>query len=131
MVGDLHTYISTAKDSQSYAGIVSADVIAKYGTDYISSVILLASFPYRSMHPEIVHPVVLSLIPGFLSDDMAQFSKALPEFAFSCFAPGTPVSYADLCKWTGAVATHVSLLHLHPLSDLQHTLSLASTRSEI
>jgi hypothetical protein len=61
-------------------GIIAADVAANYGIDTISGSILLGGMPYRSMHPQIVHPVVMSIMPSLLSENVADFSKACQDF---------------------------------------------------
>ena len=56
-------------------GIVAADAVAHYGTDYISGSILIDVMPYRSMHPEVAHPVVMEILPRILTNDAIEFSK--------------------------------------------------------
>ena len=88
-------------------GIVAADAMAHYGTDYISGSILLGAIPYRSMHPEVAHPVVMEILPRILTNDATELSRGVREFAISCVAPGRSIPYADMCLWTGGMILQV------------------------
>jgi len=68
----------------------------------------MGSFPHRKMHGEVVHPVILSLIPGLMSEDIALFAETLPKFALSCIAPQSKLPYDVQAKWVGGAATRVS-----------------------
>jgi hypothetical protein len=100
-------------------GIVAADAMAHYGTDYISGSILLNAIPYRSMHPEVAHPAIMENLPNVLSNDVIEFSKGVRDFVISCTTPGHPIPYADMCMWTGAILLQVFLITLarcrHPI----------------
>ena len=88
-------------------GIVAADAVAHFGTDYISGSILIDAIPYRSMHPEVAHPVIMEMLPRILTNDAIEFAKGARDFVISCVAPGHPIPYADMCMWTGAILLQV------------------------
>lgn len=88
-------------------GIVAADAVAHYGTDYISGSILINAIPYRSMHPEVAHPVLMKIVPSILTNDVIEFFKGVRDFVISCATPGRPIPYADMCIWTGAILLQV------------------------
>jgi hypothetical protein len=88
-------------------GIVAADAVAHYGTDYISGSILINAIPYRSMHPEVAHPVIMKILPSILTNDVIEFFKGVRDFVISCATPGRPIPYADMCMWTGAILLQV------------------------
>lgn len=62
------------------------------------------------MHQEIVHPVVLRILPGLMTEDIALFTHTLPEFVLSCVAPGYKLPYDVYAKWLGGAAPRVSFL---------------------
>ncbi|KAF5365825.1 hypothetical protein D9757_014436 [Collybiopsis confluens] len=84
--------------------IVPPDVIAKYGPDSLSGHIMMGSFPHRNMHSQVVHPVILRLIPGLITEDIGLFAKTLPEFVLSCVAPSHKLPYDVYAKWLGGAA---------------------------
>ncbi|KIK54189.1 hypothetical protein GYMLUDRAFT_48989 [Collybiopsis luxurians FD-317 M1] len=88
----------------SLGGIVPPDVIAKYGPDSLSGHIMMGSFPHRNMHSEVVHPVILSLIPGLMSENISEFARVLPDFVLSCVAPSRKLPYDVYTKWLGGAA---------------------------
>lgn len=91
-----------------FQGIVPPDFIAKYGPDSLSGHIMMGSFPHRNMHSEVVHPVILSLIPGLMTEDIALFAKTLPEFVLSCVSPNHKLPYDVYTQWLGGAAPRVS-----------------------
>jgi len=64
--------------------------------------------PYRSMHSQVVHPVVLSIIPGLLSDDVTEFATAANLFALSCVGEDYDMPEEDRLACVGAAAQQVS-----------------------
>lgn len=90
-------------------GIIAVDAIAAYGPSFLSGTILLGAMPYRSMHPEIAHPVVMSLVPGLLSESTAEFLAAATAFAASCVSEDYKVPEEDRLAWIGGVAITVSV----------------------
>ncbi|KIM75738.1 hypothetical protein PILCRDRAFT_827025, partial [Piloderma croceum F 1598] len=95
----------------SLGGIIAADAVAHYGTDYISGSILIDAIPYRSMHPE--------------------FSKGVRDFVISCTAPGHPIPYADMCMWTGAILLQHPLVRTYSLSRTQDERALMSVSESL
>jgi len=89
-------------------GIVAADVAAAYGIEDMSGCIILGGMPYRSMHPHVAHPVIMSLIPGLLSENIAEFSVAVQGFAASCVSESFEIPEEDRLAWIGGVALQVS-----------------------
>lgn len=92
------------------AGIVAADVAALYGVEKLSGSILLGGMPYRSMHPLIAHPVVLSLIPPLLSENVADFAKGCAEFPLSCVSTSFVMPEEVRLMSVGAIAIQVRLI---------------------
>jgi hypothetical protein len=90
------------------SGILATDVVAAYGAQAISGSILFGAIPYRSMHPEVAHPIVVGLIPGLLSSDSSEFYKTASEFPLSCVADGFDLPAEDFFTWAGLVAIQVS-----------------------
>ncbi|KAE9402061.1 alpha/beta-hydrolase [Gymnopus androsaceus JB14] len=88
----------------SMGGIVPPDVVAKYGPDSLAGQILIGSFPHHNMHSEIIHPHIVSLIPGLITEDIALFAKTLPDFVLACFAPEYELPYDVYAKWIGGTA---------------------------
>lgn len=112
----------------SLGGIIAADVAANYGIDTISGSILLGGMPYRSMHTQIVHPVVLSIIPGLISESAADFSKACQEFPISCVADDFHIPEETRLFWTGALAIQHPLVRAHSLARTQDETALLSAK---
>jgi len=110
----------------SLGGIVAADAMARYGTDYISGSILIDAIPYRSMHPKVAHPVVMEILPRILTNDVVELSKGVRDFAISCVAPGRSIPYADMCMWTGAILLQHPLVRTYSISRTQDERALMS-----
>jgi pimeloyl-ACP methyl ester carboxylesterase len=85
----------------------------------MSGSILLGGMPYRSMHPQIVHPVVMSLLPSLLSSDVADFSSAAQQFPASCVADDFVIPEKTRLFWAGAVAVQHPLVRAHSLNRTQ------------
>jgi len=88
-------------------GVVAADAVAHYGTDYISGSILINAIPYRSMQPEVAHPAAMEILPHILTSDATELSKGVRDFVISCVAPGHLIPYPDMCMWAGAMLLQV------------------------
>ncbi|KAF9058625.1 alpha/beta-hydrolase [Rhodocollybia butyracea] len=94
----------------SLGGIVPPDVIGKYGADSLAGHIMMGSFPHRNMHSEVVHPVILSIIPGLMTEDIALFANTLPDFVLSCVAPSYKLPYDVYTKWLGGAAPRAPIV---------------------
>lgn len=88
----------------SMGGVTAADVATYYGTDQFSGVILMGSFPYRSMQPTVATQWILDFIPKLLDDSLADFGPTAKEFAESCVAFGDQLDQGTKYSWMGAVA---------------------------
>ncbi|EIN12743.1 alpha/beta-hydrolase [Punctularia strigosozonata HHB-11173 SS5] len=90
----------------SLGAIVPADIVKYYGADIIAGVIVAAGLPYISMHPEVVHPVIVNTVaPYILSEEVDSFSKGCVAFVESCFAdPERDLPYDTKLAWMGAIA---------------------------
>ncbi|KAJ3786495.1 alpha/beta-hydrolase [Lentinula aff. detonsa] len=108
----------------SLGGIVPPDVIAKFGPDSLSGHIMMGSFPHRNMHSEVVHPVILSLIPGLMTEDIALFAKTLPEFVLSCVSPHHKLSYDVYAKWLGGAAPRAPIVRQSMLGRGQDSTAI-------
>ena len=109
-------------------GIIAADVAANYGIDTISGSILLGGMPYRSMHPQIVHPVVMSIMPSLLSENVADFSKACQDFPVSCVADNFQIPEETRLFWVGAIALQHPLVRVHSLTRTQDETALLAAK---
>jgi len=94
----------------SIGGIIPPDVIEKYGPDCLSGQIMMGSFPHRNMHSEVVHPVILKIIPGLLSEDPALFAIAVHELILSCVAPTYELPYKVYTRWLGGAAPRAPIV---------------------
>jgi len=110
----------------SLGGIVAADAVAHYGTDYISGSILINAMPYRAMHPEVANPVILEILPRILANDATEFSKGVRDFVISCATPGRSIPYSDMCMWTGTILLQHPLARTYSVSRTQDERALMS-----
>jgi len=110
----------------SLGGIVAADAVAHYGTDYITGSILINALPYRSMHPEVAHPTIMEILPRILTSDATELSKGVRDFVISCVAPGRSIPYANMCMWAGAMLLQHPLVRTHSVSRTQDERALMS-----
>ena len=85
-------------------GVTAADIATYYGTDIISGVILMGSFPYRNMLTDVATPWILSFIPSLLLDSLDAFGPTAKTFAESCVAYGDKLDQGVKYSWMGAVA---------------------------
>ena len=122
MQGSLNT-------SEKSLGIIATDVIATYGVDYIAGSILLGGMPYRSMHPQIVHPAVLALSPGLLGDSVSEFSKACKEFPATCVAETFVMPEEMRLLSAGAIAIQHPLVRVHSLARTQDETVLLEAKA--
>lgn len=58
-----------------YIAAIPIDVVALYGIDYISGVIILAGAPYRSMHHQVMNPLLGDVLAPFMSTDLTLWYK--------------------------------------------------------
>jgi len=89
---------------------MAADILAAYGEEAISGIILLDGLPYRSMHPEIVHPFVMDILPGLVSLDRDSFYETATSFALSCVAENYEIPTRDFFDMVLCLAIQVSRL---------------------
>jgi pimeloyl-ACP methyl ester carboxylesterase len=115
----------------SLGGIIPADLATFYGADFISGVILLGSFPWRSMHPEIAHPYIISLVPGLLNPDLNVFYKVVKDFAHSCVAYPDKVPAETKYSWIGAVAGQHPNVRTFSLMRTQDETKLVEARKTL
>ncbi|KAJ3718857.1 alpha/beta-hydrolase [Lentinula raphanica] len=113
----------------SLGGIVPPDVIAKYGPNSLSGHIMMGSFPHRNMHSEVVHPVILGLIPGLMTEDIALFAKTLPEFVLSCVSPSHKLPYDVYAKWVGGAAPRAPIVRQSMLGRGQDSSAIMAATS--
>ena len=85
-------------------GVIAADVATYYGVDLLGGVILMGSFPYRSMQPTVATQFILDFIPRLLDPSLADFGPTAKEFAESCVAYGDKLDQGIKYSWMGAVA---------------------------
>lgn len=85
-------------------GVIAADVATYYGVNLIRGVILMGSFPYRSMQPLVATQWILDFIPRLLDPSLANFGPTAKEFAESCVAFGDQLDQGIKYSWMGAVA---------------------------
>ncbi|KAJ3813481.1 alpha/beta-hydrolase [Lentinula aff. lateritia] len=114
----------------SLGGIVPPDVIAKYGPDSLSGHIMMGSFPHRNMHSEVVHPVILSLIPGLMTEDIALFAKTLPEFVLSCVSPNHKFPYDVYTQWLGGAAPRAPIVRQSMLGRGQDSTAIMAVAND-
>ncbi|KAF9645207.1 alpha/beta-hydrolase [Thelephora ganbajun] len=88
----------------SMGGITAADVATYYGVNLIGGVVLMGSFPYRSMHPLVATPWILSFIPQLLNYSLPAFGPTAKTFAESCVAYGGQLDQGTKYTWMGALA---------------------------
>jgi len=60
------------------------------------------------MHPQVAHPVIMSIIPGLLSDNTAEFAIAARDFILSCVTESFEIPEEERRAWIGGVALQVS-----------------------
>ena len=84
-------------------------MLAAYGDEVISGIILLDAIPYRSMHPEITHPVVMEILPGLVSLDRESFYETATGFVRSCVAESYEIPTKDFFDMSLNLAIQVSL----------------------
>lgn len=87
----------------SMGGVTAADVATYYGVDLIRGVILMGSFPYRSMQPQVATQWILNFIPALLDPSLAKFGPTAKTFAESCVAYGDKLDQLVKYSWMGAV----------------------------
>lgn len=58
-------------------GVVPADIATAYGVDYISGVILMGGYPYKSMFKEIENSPAQEVVPDYLSIDLNIWYQAV------------------------------------------------------
>jgi hypothetical protein len=109
-------------------GIIPTDVAAKYGIDTTPGSIPLGGMPYRSMHPEIAHPVVMSTIPNLISESVAGFSKACQDFPVPCVADDFQIPEETRLFWAGAIATQHPLVRVYSLTRIQDEAALLAAK---
>lgn len=80
------------------------------------------------MHSQVVHPVVLSIIPGLLSDNVVDFSKACQDFPISCVSDSFKIPNETRWFWTGAMAIQHPNVRVHSLSRTQDELKLLEAK---
>lgn len=85
-------------------GVIAADVATYFGTNLIRGVVLMGSFPYRNMQPQVATQFILDFIPRLLDPDLAKFGPTAKEFAESCVAFGDKLDQGTKYSWMGAVA---------------------------
>jgi pimeloyl-ACP methyl ester carboxylesterase len=80
------------------------------------------------MHPQIVHPVVMGIIPNLLSNDVADFAKACQDFPVSCVAENFRIPEETRLFWAGAVAIQHPLVRSHSLARTQDESALLAAK---
>ncbi|KAH8594905.1 hypothetical protein B0O99DRAFT_166480 [Bisporella sp. PMI_857] len=90
-------------------GIIATDVISKFGMNIIAGSTLLDRMPYRSMYPQIAHPVAMALIPELLSNELVGFAATVLKFVYSCVVEEFGFPEEDRLAWIGGVALMVCL----------------------
>jgi len=84
-------------------GVIAADVATYYGVDLMGGVVLMGSFPYRSMQPTVATQWILDFIPRLLDPSLDAFGPTDKEFAESCVAYGDKLDQGTKYTWMGAV----------------------------
>ncbi|EIN12576.1 hypothetical protein PUNSTDRAFT_130833 [Punctularia strigosozonata HHB-11173 SS5] len=116
----------------SLGAIVPTDIATYYGADLMAGVIITGGFPYRSMHPEVAHPTIMSIVPDLVSDDIAVFSKACEVFVESCFAePARDLPYDTKLAWIGGVTAMVPAARRHIIMRTQDESAILTTRNTL
>lgn len=85
-------------------GITAADFATYYDINLIGGVILMGSFPYRSMQLTVATQWILDFIPKLLDPSLANFGPTAKTFAESCVAFGDKLDQGVKYAWMGAVA---------------------------
>jgi len=115
----------------SMGGITAADVATYYGTDILGGVVLMGSFPYRSMQPTVATPWILDFIPSLLDDSLEKFGPTAKTFAESCVAFGDQLDLATKYSWMGAVANQYPAIRNWSITHDQDQTALMKARLTI
>lgn len=89
---------------RSMGGVTAADVATYYGPDLFRGVVLMGSFPYRSMQPSVATQWILDFIPRLLDPSLADFGPTDKTFVEACVAFGDKLDLGTKFTWMGAVA---------------------------
>src|ERR1700709_2326231 len=90
--------------------------------------ITLGGIPYRSMHPQVVHPVIMSIIPSLLSENVADFSKACQDFPISCVSDNFKIPEETRLFWVGALAIQHPNVRTYSLARTQDETALLAAK---
>src|SRR4051812_10016455 len=88
----------------------------------------MGALPYRSMHLQVAHDIILEIIPRLLSDNVVDFAKASTEFPLSCVADGFQLLEETLWFWAGAAAIQHPLVRIHSISRTQDETALLAAK---
>lgn len=81
-----------------------ADVVAYYGADFISGVIIIGGNPYKSMFEQVAKTEAVGLIQRVLTTDMNLWHQAGKDFIASLVAYPNRMPTETKYMWLGAVA---------------------------
>ena len=112
-------------------GITAADVATYYGVQLMGGVILMGSFPYRSMQPLVTTPFVIDFTPRFLDPSLADFGPTAKEFAEACVAYGDKLDQGIKYSWMGALAGQYPDIRNWSITHTQNETALMASSKTI
>ncbi|KKA19450.1 hypothetical protein T310_6574 [Rasamsonia emersonii CBS 393.64] len=111
--------------------LITADVCAHYGPEFIAGNILLGGVPYKSAHPAVGDQGIFDLLPRLLSSEVDVFSQACREMVNSCFSPGFPVPDETKWAWMGVVAAQTPAVRCIVATREQDETAILSARHRL
>lgn len=112
-------------------GVIAADVSTYYGPEILGGVILMGSFPYRSMQVTVATQFILDFIPRLLDPSLALFGPTAKEFAESCVAYGDRLDQGIKYSWMGALAGQHPDVRNWSISHTQNETALMAVSKTI
>jgi len=115
----------------SMGAAIPIDVVALYGIDHISGVIILAGAPYRSMHHQVMNPLLGDVLAPFMSTDLTLWYKGAQYFVDSCVAHPEKIPIMTKYAWISGATIQHPIIRTHLLARIQDERGLSQAKKSL
>ena len=112
-------------------GVTTADFATYYDIGLLGGVVLMGSFPYRSIQPTVATQWILDFIPRLFDPPLANFGPTAKEFAESCVAFGDKLDQGVKYAWIGAVAGQYPDIRTWSIPHIQDETALLKIKQTL